>query len=73
MYPLIRPLLFSFSPETAHHITLDALQLAYRFGLLPLIVKHPVDNPQKVMGLTFPNPVGLAAGLDKNGGYIDAL
>lgn len=73
MYPLIRPLLFSFNPETAHHITLDALQLAYRFGLLPLIVKHPVDNPQKVMGLTFPNPVGLAAGLDKNGDYIDAL
>ena len=73
MYSLIRPLLFSFNPENAHHITLDALQFVYRLGLLPLFVKHPVDNPHKVMGLTFPNSVGLAAGLDKNGDYIDAL
>ena len=73
MYPLIRPLLFSRNPETAHHVTLDALQLVYRSGLLPLLVKRPADNPRQVMGLTFPNPVGLAAGLDKNGDYIDAL
>ncbi|MEO6423131.1 MAG: quinone-dependent dihydroorotate dehydrogenase [Candidatus Nitrotoga sp.] len=73
MYPLIRPLLFSFNPETAHHITLKTLQLGYQTGLLPLFVKRPVDNPQKVMGLTFPNPVGLAAGMDKNGDHIDAL
>jgi dihydroorotate dehydrogenase len=73
MYPLIRPLLFSCNPETAHHVTLDALQFVYRSGLLPLLVKRPADNPHQVMGLTFPNPVGLAAGLDKNGDYIDAL
>ncbi len=73
MYPLIRPLLFSLDPETAHHLTLDALQNAHRFGLLPLFAKRPTDDPRTVMGLTFPNPVGLAAGLDKNGAYLDAL
>ena len=73
MYPLIRPLLFSLDPETAHHLTLDALQNAHRFGLLPLFAKRPADDPRTVMGLTFPNPVGLAAGLDKNGAYLDAL
>ncbi len=70
---IIRPLLFSLDPETAHHVTLDALQAAHRLGLAPLFAKHPADNPRTVMGLTFPNPVGLAAGMDKNGAYIDAL
>ncbi|MBI5919596.1 MAG: quinone-dependent dihydroorotate dehydrogenase [Nitrosomonadales bacterium] len=73
MYPLIRPLLFSLAPETAHHVTLDGLQTAHRLGLLPLLVKRPADDPRTVMGLTFRNPVGLAAGLDKNGEYIDGL
>lgn len=71
MYPLLRPLLFSLDPETAHHATLDALNTAHRLGLL--CAKHPAANPRTVMGLSFPNPVGLAAGLDKNGTYIDAL
>jgi dihydroorotate dehydrogenase len=71
MYPLLRPLLFSLDPETAHHATLDALKTAHSIGLL--CAKHPAANPRAVMGLTFPNPVGLAAGLDKNGEYIDAL
>ncbi len=71
MYPLLRPLLFSLDPETAHHATLDALRTAYNLNLL--CIKHPATNPRTVMGLTFPNPVGLAAGLDKNGAYIDAL
>ena len=73
MYSLLRPLLFTLDPETAHHVTLDALQAAYRLGLLPLVATQPVSDPRTVMGLTFPNPVGLAAGLDKNGAYIDAL
>jgi dihydroorotate dehydrogenase len=73
MYSLLRPLLFTLDPETAHHATLDALQTAYRLGLLPAISKQPAADPRSVMGLTFPNPVGLAAGLDKNGAYIDAL
>ncbi|MBI1174971.1 MAG: quinone-dependent dihydroorotate dehydrogenase [Sideroxydans sp.] len=73
MYPLLRPLLFTLAPETAHHLTLDGLQTAYDLGLLPLVARRPADDPRTVMGLEFPNPVGLAAGLDKNGEYIDAL
>ena len=73
MYSLLRPLLFKLDPETSHHATLAALQIAYRMGLSPLIVKQVEPDPRTVMGLSFPNPVGLAAGLDKNGAYIDAL
>jgi dihydroorotate dehydrogenase len=73
MYSLLRPLLFTLDPETAHHVTLDALQAAHRLGLLPLVAAQPAADPRTVMGLTFRNPVGLAAGLDKNGAYIDAL
>ncbi|HLY95814.1 MAG TPA: quinone-dependent dihydroorotate dehydrogenase [Sideroxyarcus sp.] len=73
MFQLLRPALFALDPETAHHATLDALKTAHCLGTLPLVVKRPVDDPRTVMGLTFPNPVGLAAGLDKNGAYIDAL
>ncbi len=73
MFQLLRPALFALDPETAHHATLDALKAAHCLGTLPLVVKRPVDDPRTVMGLTFPNPVGLAAGLDKNGGYINAL
>lgn len=73
MYPLLRPLLFTLNPETAHHATLDGLRTAYDFGLLPLLARRPEPDPRTVMGLEFPNPVGMAAGLDKNGEYIDAL
>ena len=73
MYTLLRPLLFKFDAETAHHLTLDALKITHKLSLLPLAVKQPEPDLRKVMGLTFKNPVGLAAGLDKNGVYIDAL
>ena len=73
MYSLIRPLLFSLDPETAHHLTLETLQVGHQSGLLKIFHQQPLANPKKIMGLTFPNPVGLAAGLDKNGSYIDAL
>ncbi len=73
MFQLLRPALFTLDPETAHHATLDALKTANCTGVLGLLIKRPADDPRKVMGLTFPNPVGLAAGLDKNGAYIDAL
>lgn len=73
MYSLLRPLLFTLDPETAHHATLDALQAGYKLGLLPLLHKQVEPDPCTAMGLTFPNPVGLAAGLDKNGAYINAL
>ena len=70
-YALIRPALFALEPETAHHLTLASLKALHRAGLGP---KAPRSScPRSVMGLTFPNPVGLAAGLDKNGEYIDAL
>ncbi|MEI7842105.1 MAG: quinone-dependent dihydroorotate dehydrogenase [Gallionellaceae bacterium] len=73
MFQLIRPALFSLDPETAHHATLNALKSANCLGALSFVTQQPVNDPRTVMGLTFPNPVGLAAGLDKNGEYIDAL
>ncbi|HMC13529.1 MAG TPA: quinone-dependent dihydroorotate dehydrogenase [Gallionellaceae bacterium] len=73
MYSLFNPLLFKLEPETAHHAALDALNKAHRCGILPLFAPHIANDPCTVMGLTFPNPVGLAAGLDKDGAYIDAL
>ncbi len=73
MFQLLRPALFALDPETAHHATLDALRTAHCLGTLPFVAKRPTDDPRTVMGLTFPNPIGLAAGLDKNGGYIDPL
>lgn len=72
LFALARPLLFSLDPETAHNVTLPALKHAAGYGLGKLI-SHPAADPRKVMGITFPNPVGLAAGLDKDGAYIDGL
>jgi dihydroorotate dehydrogenase len=71
MYALLRPLLFKLDAEQAHHFTLDGLARAYRLGLLQKVAHHTC--PATLMGLSLPNPVGLAAGLDKNGQYIDAL
>lgn len=71
LYSLVRPLLFSLEPESAHHITLKGLKLAQQMGWGK---SKPLNAaPVRVMGLDFPNPVGLAAGLDKNGQYLDAL
>lgn len=72
-YPLLRPLLFSLNPETAHEATLKLLNIAYITGASKLIYSTIKDKPVNVMGLSFKNPVGLAAGLDKNGDYINAL
>jgi len=72
-YPLLRPLLFSLDPETAHQITLKLLNTVQASGLSKLIYPEIADHPVKVMGLEFKNQVGLAAGLDKNGDHIDAL
>jgi dihydroorotate dehydrogenase len=72
LYQLAKPFLFRLDPETAHDLTLKSLGFAKRLGLLPtkqFIAKQSAN----AMGLEFPNPVGLAAGLDKNGAYIDAL
>jgi dihydroorotate dehydrogenase len=72
LYCLARPLLFSLDPETAHDLTIQGL--ARGSGLLRLAMPSPVScQPRTVMGIEFPNPVGLAAGLDKNGEAIDGL
>ncbi|MFN3786184.1 MAG: quinone-dependent dihydroorotate dehydrogenase [Thiothrix sp.] len=72
MYNLLRDALFLLPAETSHHFALNSLNLAYTAGLLG--EPRPfAGRSVRVMGIDFPNPVGLAAGLDKNGAYIDAL
>ncbi len=71
LYKLLRPLLFRLDPESAHRLSFSALERFRRFGLLHRAAI--ACQPRSVMGLNFPNPVGLAAGLDKNGEYLDAL
>lgn len=73
MYPLVRPFLFCLDAEKAHELTLSSLELAYRTGLNPLLATRPAPLPTALCGITLPNPVGLAAGLDKNAAHIDAL
>ena len=73
IYPLLRPLLFSLDPELAHEVTLKLLKLSDCSGLSALLYPILPEKPVEVMGLHFKNPVGLAAGLDKNGDYINAL
>lgn len=72
LYALLRPLLFRLDPETAHHLTLSGVARLHAMGLLKPFLPIVPPLPVKVMGLDFPNPVGLAAGLDKNGEAIDA-
>ncbi len=67
LYSLARPLLFALDPETAHHV---ALQLS---GLAARLAAQPPACPVRAMGLEFPNPVGLAAGMDKQAEHVDAL
>ncbi|AGG89510.1 quinone-dependent dihydroorotate dehydrogenase [Rhodanobacter denitrificans] len=73
MYDLLRPLLFKLDAEAAHRATLYALGVAQRSGFSRWIARPPADLPTRVFGITFPNPVGLAAGLDKNAEHLDAL
>ncbi|MCY4329715.1 MAG: quinone-dependent dihydroorotate dehydrogenase [Endozoicomonadaceae bacterium] len=72
MYKLIRNLLFTLPPECSHTISMVSMDLLEKTGLLKL---YNASNyaPVKVMGIDFPNPVGVAAGLDKNGEHIQAL
>lgn len=76
LYPLVKPLLFQLDPEEAHHFIIHHLQLAGKFPLLLRMISGAVHHRslQKTFwGIDFPNPVGLAAGLDKNGEVIDEL
>ncbi len=68
LYSLLRPLFFSLDPETAHKVALEALKI-----IAPVLPAAKNQQPKTVMGLTFKNTVGLAAGMDKNADYIDAL
>lgn len=72
-YSLARPLLFQFDAESVHDFTLKTLKTAERLGALKLYPTAPICQPRQVMGITFPNPVGLAAGLDKNAAVIDGM
>lgn len=73
IYSLAKPLLFQCDAETAHDLTLKSLKLAQKSGALSLYPAAPVCQPRAIMGISFPNVVGLAAGLDKNGAVIDGM
>ncbi len=72
-YALTRPLLFGMDAEAAHEITLDLLARGQNTPLQWAWANKPVSDPVQLAGLTFPNRVGMAAGLDKNARCIDAL
>lgn len=73
LYRAIRPLLFALDAETAHTVGLRSLAWLHSIGLSALIARRLPSCPVKAMGLDFPNPLGLAAGLDKHAEYIDPL
>ncbi len=73
MYSLLRKFLFLFDAETAHVFSLNMLSFFNSLGLLKLFFKKRIDAPVTVMGIEFPNAVGLAAGLDKDARHIEAL
>jgi dihydroorotate dehydrogenase len=73
LYRALRPLLFALDPETAHSITLASLHRLECLGAASLLATSAPRMPVLAMGLEFPNPVGLAAGLDKDGEHVDAL
>ena len=72
-YPLARPFLFGLDPEQAHELTLGSLARLQNTPLQCLWQQPRVNDPVTVAGLKFPNRIGLAAGLDKNGRCIDGL
>jgi dihydroorotate dehydrogenase len=73
LYPLFRPLLFAVDPEAAHQIVLSALDGAAALGIAQLAAPRIIAPPVRVMGIEFPNRVGLAAGLDKNAAHLRGL
>lgn len=73
VFNLLKNVLFSMDPEQAHHWALKGMQLAYRTHTTCLLASAAPAIPCTIMGLSFPNPVGLGAGFDKNADYVDAL
>jgi dihydroorotate dehydrogenase len=72
-YQLMRKIMFQMDAEKSHHLGLNGLNILEMTGLSSILYPKVAAKPVNVMGLTFPNAVGLAAGLDKNGDYIEAL
>ena len=73
LYSIARKILFSMDPETAHSVIMANLDWAVNLGVTKLVTRDPVEDPIEVMGLRFPNVVGLAAGMDKNGERVSAF
>ena len=73
IYSIAKPLLFQLDAETVHDLTLKSLRFAESAGFLSFYPKPPQSQSRTVMGIEFPNAVGLAAGLDKNGMVIDGM
>ncbi len=73
LYQLAKPFLFQLDAEFTHDLTLKSLKWAEKTGVLGLYHQAPTCEPRQIMGLNFPNAVGLAAGLDKNGTVIDGM
>ncbi|WP_372738102.1 quinone-dependent dihydroorotate dehydrogenase [Neptunomonas sp.] len=73
LYTLAKSLMFSMDAERSHEIALNAMNVSAALGLPSLMGAENLEVPTEVMGIRFPNPVGLAAGLDKNGSAIDGL
>jgi dihydroorotate dehydrogenase len=73
LYSWFRPLLFTLDPEAAHHTAFASLDIAARIGVAQIVVPPVPPAPVAVMGLAFPNRVGVAAGLDKNAEHVDGL
>lgn len=73
LYSLCRRVLFSLQPETAHNLTMANLNWAVHLGLHKFLTHMPDENPISVMGLRFPNTIGLAAGMDKDGIRVSAF
>ncbi len=73
IYQLLKPILFKMDPEQVHELTLFGFRNLHRLGMIGLIREKPPLLPTKLMGLDLPNPIGLAAGMDKNGECINAF
>ena len=72
IYSLVQKALFATDPELAHELSMEGLRLGHKLGATRFLCKA-ADQPVHSMGLDFPNPVGVAPGLDKNGDYFEAL
>lgn len=70
-YPVMKPWLFRLDAEKAHALTVKLMNVAHRLGMLPSVANGPC-TPRTVMGLSFPNVLGLGAGMDKSASAVDA-